>query len=183
MVAEDDKGTGLLDTAMATVEVTDPRIAIDKSADPASATPGRTVTYTYVVTNPGGGALRDVRVSDDKCSPVTFAGGDADGDRLLDVRETWTYRCAQVIDSSGSSLTNIGTVTATDPTGGTVSADDSETISIVLGATFERTREGLGVELPRTGAGVAVWALTGLGLVVAGCGLVGAGRRRRPASP
>lgn len=183
VVAEDDEGTGILETATATVEVIDPRIDIDKSADPPSATPGQTVTYTYVVTNPGDGPLRDVQVGDDKCSPVTFAGGDADADGLLDVGESWTYTCAQVIGSSGSSLTNIGTVTAVDGTGATVSADDSETITIVLGATFERPREVLGVELPRTGAGLALWALTGLGLLVAGGGLVGAGRRRRPTSP
>ena len=58
----------------------DPKIAIDKVANPKSANPGDTVTYTYSVTNPGDSALSDVVVTDDKCSPVTFTGGDTDGD-------------------------------------------------------------------------------------------------------
>lgn len=180
VVAEDDEGTGVLETATARVEVTNPRIAIDKSADPQSASPGQTVTYTYVVTNPGDGPLTDVRVTDDKCSPVSFVGGDADGDTVLDQGETWTYRCAQVVGSSGDSLTNIGTVTAKDATGATVSADDTETIAIVLGVTFERSAPTvLGVDLPRTGAALAGWAATGTGFVAAGAGLLLAGRRRR----
>lgn len=180
VVAEDDEGTGVLETATARVEVTNPKIAIDKSADPESATPGQTVTYTYLVTNPGDGPLTDVKVTDDKCSPVSFVGGDADTDGVLDQGETWTYRCAQVIGSSGDSLTNIGTVTAKDSTGSTVSADDTETIAIVLGVTLERSVPTvLGVDLPRTGAGLVAWAATGTGFLTAGAGFLFVGRRRR----
>ena len=37
-------------------------------------------------------------VTDDKCSPVTFSGGDTDHDNVLDVGETWTYRCSATLD-------------------------------------------------------------------------------------
>jgi uncharacterized repeat protein (TIGR01451 family)/LPXTG-motif cell wall-anchored protein len=181
VVAVDDEGTEARNTATATVEVTDPRLAIDKTASPSSAAPGDTVVYTYVVTNPGDQPLTDVVVSDDKCSPVTFVGGDAADDAVLDQEETWTYTCSVVVGTSLGDLTNIGTVTAKDPSGATVSADDSETIAVVLGVTLERPRTVAGVELPRTGGEIALWALTAGALLAAGFGFVVLGRRRRHA--
>jgi uncharacterized repeat protein (TIGR01451 family) len=60
---------------------------------------GSAVTWTYEVTNPGNVALASVVVVDDAGTPgdtsddftPTFAGGDTDGDDLLDVTETWIY--------------------------------------------------------------------------------------------
>jgi uncharacterized repeat protein (TIGR01451 family) len=188
----DNDGNDATATDTATVTVTaaappviDPRIAIDKSADPKSATPGDRVVYTYLVTNPGDAVLTKVVVTDDKCAPVTFVSGDADGDGALDVGETWRYTCAVTVGSDITSLTNIGTVTAEDPNGGTVSANDSETITIVLGAVIERPRAAVAQtdlpDLPRTGQDVGALSLAGAALVALGSVLVVcAPRRRRP---
>lgn len=54
---------------------------------------GGMVTYTKRVTNPGTVALSNVRVTDDKCSPLTYISGDTNGDSKLDATETWTYTC------------------------------------------------------------------------------------------
>ena len=41
--------------------------------------------------------LTNVTVVDDRCSPVTFVGGDANGNSALDLTETWAYQCTATI--------------------------------------------------------------------------------------
>lgn len=55
------------------------------------------VTYTYTVKNPGTEPLKDVSVTDDKCSPVSYQSGDANGDAVLTNDETWTYTCTATL--------------------------------------------------------------------------------------
>src|SRR5207244_1800234 len=65
---------------------------------------GSTVTFTYLVTNPGNVPLSGVAVRDDNGTPANpaddfnaaFVGGDADGDGLLDTTETWTFTAGRV---------------------------------------------------------------------------------------
>ena len=60
---------------------------------------GGKVTYTYDVTNAGTMPLANIRVSDNKCSPVSYVKGDDNGDGLLTNSasgegypdETWVY--------------------------------------------------------------------------------------------
>ena len=86
-------------TAIATVVVgsssTPPLINIVKV--PSQLTPlpfgGGNVTYTYTVTNPGVVPMHNVIVADNKCGPVSYVSGDANGDTMLDLSETWTYTC------------------------------------------------------------------------------------------
>ncbi len=68
---------------------------------------GGKVTYTYKVSNPGVVALHNVQVSDNRCDAVNYASGDANGDNILGVSETWTYMCKTDLE-----LTTINTVTA-----------------------------------------------------------------------
>ncbi len=105
----------------------DPGIKVVKSAS-TDALPvgGGAVTYGYTVTNAGNVALSDVEVEDDKCSPVTFEGGDADGDDRLDLDETWTFACAATLTET---TTNVATATGTFD-GSTVEDTDDATVTV-----------------------------------------------------
>ena len=92
-------------------------------------TPGAAVTWTYVVTNPGTVPLSNVTVTDDNGTPgnaaddfsPAFAGGDTNGNGLLDPGETWTYTASGTVGTTDycnvgtASGTNGTTATATDP--------------------------------------------------------------------
>lgn len=58
------------------------------------------VTYTKKVTNPGTVALSNVKVTNDKCSPMTYVSGDTDNDSKLDHTETWVYTCQTGLDKT-----------------------------------------------------------------------------------
>lgn len=88
-----------------TIEV-NPSIAIVKTADPTSLPiGGGSVTFTYTVTNTGNVPLDNVNVTDAKCTPVSFVGGDTDENDLLDLDETWTYTCTKTLTQTE---TNVG---------------------------------------------------------------------------
>ena len=94
-------------------------LAIEKSG-PEWTYGGSTVTYTYSVTNTGTGVVTPV-VTDDKCSPVAYTGGDTNADGKIQSTETWTYGCTYTPSWSGAfpnPLTNTATVAdAEKPTG------------------------------------------------------------------
>ncbi len=82
-----------------------PLIKIVKTADPETLpVGGGEVTYTYVVSNEGNVPVKNVAVSDDKCSIVK---GGHDGD--LKPGKSWTYTCTTTITKT---TTNVGTATA-----------------------------------------------------------------------
>ncbi|MHC5025792.1 MAG: hypothetical protein ACYTGR_03425 [Planctomycetota bacterium] len=128
-------GTFLSDPPLQTASATNsvplflavPEINIEKSADVDGLCVGvdTEVMYTYVVTipgNPGNQPLENVVVTDDLCGPVTFVDGDANGDGILDLDETWIYTCMSVINdtttnvavASGEFNTPSANVTVTD---------------------------------------------------------------------
>ncbi|MBX3011905.1 MAG: DUF11 domain-containing protein [Caldilineaceae bacterium] len=102
-------------------------IQIVKVASSTVVTAGETVIYTYTVTNEGDVPLRQIVVTDDKCTPLTYVGGDSDGDTHLDLTETWRYTCSAVIIQT---TTNIATVTGRDPAGNEVTDDDTATVFV-----------------------------------------------------
>ena len=105
-----------------------PDITVNKTASPAVVSPSDTVTYTYaVMINPGDAPLSYVTLSDDKCSPVTFLGGDDDGDSVLDKDELWTYNCSMPLSAD---ITNTVTVTGNHSLGGTVSGMDTAFVEV-----------------------------------------------------
>jgi YVTN family beta-propeller protein len=66
--------------------------------------------------------LATVQLTDNKCSPLSFAGGDPQSDNLLNPGEVWTYLCTSVIYSD---TLNVATVSGIDPFG-TVVSDTAE---------------------------------------------------------
>lgn len=91
-------GLSATDIASATVVVgvptVPPLIHVTKVPSPlVLLAKGGTVTYTEKITNPGTVALSNVRLTDDKCSPMKYISGDLNGDSKLDPTETWTYTC------------------------------------------------------------------------------------------
>ena len=92
----------------------------DNNSPPGPTVPvGSTVTFTYVVTNPGVGALSGVTVRDDNGTPgnpaddfiATFVGGDANANGLLDTSETWTFSASRI--ATAGQYTNVATATGT----------------------------------------------------------------------
>jgi uncharacterized protein affecting Mg2+/Co2+ transport len=116
-------------TAIATVVVgapiTPPLINVVKV--PSRLTPfpygGGNVTYAYAVTNPGVVALHNITLTDNKCGPVKYVSGDANGNNLLEPGETWAYTCTANVpattmniataEGSANDITAIGYAFAT----------------------------------------------------------------------
>ena len=108
-------------------------IAITKTASPTSLPAGGgNVTYTYVVTNGGSVPLTSVTVSDNKCAPVTFVGGDANANGMLDISETWTYTCTTFVTVT---TTNVATAVGTAASGIGTSATATATVSVACPPT------------------------------------------------
>ncbi len=117
----------VFDADAAFVQTFTPGIAVTKTASPTEIGPGGQVTYTYEVRNTGDVPLSGVadRITDDKCSPVTYVSGDVDGDGLLDtptsifedaLDEVWTFTCTTTITETTTN-TVVVTGTPTDPDG------------------------------------------------------------------
>jgi uncharacterized repeat protein (TIGR01451 family) len=108
-------GISATDIANATVvvgaPVVPPLIHVTKIPSPlALLAGGGKVTYTEKITNPGTVALSSVTLADDKCGPMKYISGDANGDSKLDPTETWTYTCTANL---AKTTTNTATATGT----------------------------------------------------------------------
>jgi len=78
-----------------------PLIDFTKVPNPLSLPSGPgSVAYTYTATNIGETAVRNVVVEDNKCNPVEFISGDSNNDSILDVNETWVYRCTETVSET-----------------------------------------------------------------------------------
>ncbi len=131
------------DIASATVVVglpiVPPLIHVTKVPNPLTlGAGGGMVTYTKQVTNPGTVPLSNVRLTDDKCSPVSFISGDTNGDSKLDPTETWVYTCR-----TNLTVTTTNTVTAAGDANG-LTARDFALATVVVAAAVPA--------LPNTGA-------------------------------
>jgi hypothetical protein len=159
------------------VDVFHPDIDLDKSANPPSANPGDTVTFSYSVLNSGDVDLFDVSVDDDVLGHI----GDIP---VLAAGETVVLTATQVLGDS--SVTNIGLAGGTDPLGLLVTDDDTVTVDVVLGEVIlPPAAPAPQQELPRTGADVGRLVTVGIVALFAGLALVVLSvepwRRRQPA--
>lgn len=97
-------------------------IDIEKVASAAFVTATTPVTYTYTVRNPGTRPLGDISVTDDRCTPVVYIGGDTNTDTVLTPDEAWTYACTAEIEFA---TLNTAVVTGMDSLGKTVQDSDT----------------------------------------------------------
>jgi uncharacterized protein with FMN-binding domain len=92
-----------------TVYVRNASMSLTTTSDKSLVTPNTAITYTYTLKNTGATAFTNIRITDDKCSPVVYAIGN-DSDPLLNVGETWKYTCKTTVLKD---QTNAARVTAT----------------------------------------------------------------------
>ena len=114
-----------------------PGIEVVKSG-PAIVHHGDRMDFSFAVRSVGNTPLHDVKVSDDKCSPVsatpvTKAGGDQDA--ILEDGEVWTYTCTMTVPthSAGETdpLCNVVTATGEDEQDKPVSDTDRHCTDII----------------------------------------------------
>ncbi|WP_436167523.1 hypothetical protein, partial [Bosea sp. LjRoot9] len=144
-----DEGNLVSDTDAATVTGYNvaPAIHVDKTVSPALIQAGSaSVVYSYAVTNtsPAGAydPLSNIVLKDDNGTAAnladdfnpTYVGGDADGDGLLEVGETWLYTATKSVSlAPGASLTNIVTASGVDDEGNKASDTDDATVTAFAG--------------------------------------------------
>ncbi|MFN8213812.1 MAG: hypothetical protein U0R27_09240 [Candidatus Nanopelagicales bacterium] len=116
-------------TDQATVTSYQGSIAIKKSPSAELVPKGTPVTYTYTVLNDGTVDLTDIKVTDDKCAPVTYKSGDTGGG-VMKPGDEWTYECVSALQDD---TTNVAEATGTTPSGGKVTDATSVTVLVVGG--------------------------------------------------
>ncbi len=116
------------DRASRTVDVINPAINVVKSVDKTVIISGSLVIYTYLVTNPGDDPLGSVTISDDKCSPLLFSGGDTNNSDHLDPGENWLYSCTTALSVD---TVNVVTVGGTDSLGQPISDTDTASVDVL----------------------------------------------------
>ena len=127
-----------------------PAINIVKTPSATVINSGATVTYSYVVTNPGNISLNSIVVADDKCSPVSYVSGDANSNNILEPAEWWNYTCSSVLTTT---TTNIATVSGTF---GITSVQDTDTATVnVVTTDFSKFIVGTS-EIFTSGENVAI---------------------------
>jgi len=85
-----------------------PSTILTKKVDKPDITVGDSVTYTYTEENDGQVALSNPFVTDDKCSPVSYASGDTNNNGVLDQGEKWTFTCTLNNVTADTTNTAIG---------------------------------------------------------------------------
>jgi len=201
------KGTSGVDTravadelAAVVVHVGQPHSTLTKTVTPDHGLTPLTAHYSYAYTNDGKDPISDLKLVDDKCAPVTYAGGDTNNNHVVDPGERWTFRCNQTFSTVG---TFPNTVTAT----GIDTVDHLAVPPLIAHAQVVTTAVGVPVTSPpqvlgetvtkppapapktparvapsimaRTGVRIAVMVFAGL--LAIGCGilLLAVSRRRR----
>jgi hypothetical protein len=125
-------------TDRAQVTVIEPGITITKAPSAPVVLVGSDVTYTFSVANTGDVGLDVVGPTDDKCSPLTFTGGDRNGNGLLEgansgQAELWRYQCTRAVGMPTAPATadeNEASVEGIDPLGNVYAAETTATVRV-----------------------------------------------------
>jgi len=140
------------------VPLVPPLIHITKIPNPLTLRAGGgMVTYTKTVTNPGTVPLSNVKISDDKCSPVKYISGDTNNDAKLDPTETWKYTCLAKLTK-----TTLNTAYVTGEANGLTARDFA--LATVVVATFVP-------KLPNTGFNFGTGSISGTIMLILVIGL------------
>jgi N-acetylmuramoyl-L-alanine amidase len=177
-VSADARGEQVTDRDIANFFGSAPAIAIETTVNGQNAdTPpgptlsaGGTVQFSYAVSNTGNVPLSSVVVVDDNGTPgnsadnfnPTFTSGDANGNSLLDVEETWIYSAQRTIvtgeylgTATAVALDDINQFALSNDSiyyaGSAASSADFNGDGVVDGADFLAWQRGLG----STGGGAA----------------------------
>jgi len=120
---------------------------------------GSTVVWTYQLTNTGDVPLVNPVINDDQEGVIAIPAAGSipgdDGNGILDVGEVWSIQHTGTVSSVGL-YTNLGDVTAEDPTGAPVSDDDpSNYTGFDPGIVIQKLTNGVDADVP-TGPQVVV---------------------------
>jgi len=121
-------------TTNTSVYVRNPTLSLVTSSDKSVVTAGSKITYTYTLKNTGNTDYSNIRITDDKCSPITGPTGN-DADPNLNQGEVWVYKCSTTVLKD---QTNAATVKAT-PVISTAAPSASPTPSVSPSATTSPT--------------------------------------------
>ncbi len=134
-------GKSVTATDRANVLVVEPGLSLKKAASASVVRDGDEVTYTIKARNTGDVDLTLGKLSDDKCSPLDFQGGDTDGDGRLDgansTPEVWTWTCTRRVFQPVAPDTrdvNRASVTAFDTLGNEYRASDKAAVEVITPA-------------------------------------------------
>ena len=131
---KDSLGGPVKDDDTARVTLIDPELEVTKTG-PASVVQGGAITWTITAKNTGNDPISNVVITDPQCNPPlsnTPDGGDAGSDGVLGVGETWTWTCRATAPTTGSSVTNVATVTGKDTLGSSVSDKGQATTALTV---------------------------------------------------
>src|SRR5947209_7355533 len=155
--------------------VTQPHTTLSVFETLTSTVPPLTALTTYVEKNDSStpAPMVSVTVTDDVCSPVIYASGDANGNKILDPGEAWVFGCRRPIASPGTYVSHV--------TAGGMNVEDNRAappeaaqVSItVQGAKgIPATTGRVSGAIPVTGPSVPVAPLGIFGLVLIGTGVL-----------
>lgn len=161
--------------------VAQPHTTLAASVTLTGTVPPLTAVYTYLERNDSStpSPIVSVTVTDDGCSPVTYAGGDANGNKVLDPGEAWVFGCSKQITKPGLYLShvsaggmNVEDIRPEPPEAAQVS------LTVQAAKALPATSAPFKGPLPVTGPGVPIASLAILAVVLIGAGVFCV--RRRP---
>jgi len=125
---------------------------------PAAAHAGEVITYTYSLQNTGDFSFSSITASNDVAEgAASYQSGDTNSNELLDPYESWTLTSTYSVQSEDYPLiTATGNISATTPTGVTVTGTETATTTV----------SPVAIESPLNGASVNIRALVVTGSVL-----------------
>jgi uncharacterized repeat protein (TIGR01451 family) len=159
-------------SARSATRVLRPKLTISVIPDPASGSPGDSVTYRYLVRNTGDVTLTNLTVTDDQLGAVGTVPQLAPGHSI-------TLTMTRTLSAKHVWVTNTGTATAQDPSGHHVTASDQASVTIVAPATVPGGSGGNGDGTAFTGGDATLPGVAAVLLALVGAGSLLAAARRR----